>query len=1188
MLLFSGVCFIIRKNIDLGDTLNKKSFLIITVMLFAILFAIATPLTYAKSSTSYNYAKAGDMLAATLSTDQVLAKAIGEDLSELEKEYLSNSDLKVKYSTSINISNIVAETVGNSVHFTLSPFDYVADNGERVFWLPYTVDGDNVSYENGLYHYTIENASEKSNDYVDIVYHSLLKVDSKDINKYINSAYEYALEVNDKLEGAETRYSQEYEVYLDEQAKYLDYLAALERYNEDLKAYNDYCKAQSDWETKSKLYNDYLKDLAEYEVKLEKYNAYKKELEVYKSKYNLYVAYQGKLHEYQKKLEEYEAATSSVEKQTAIYQLEILNYITKPVTELGRTLSGAILGDSVTKVLAEKESLVSVGNVEARAVDLASNATNNLRALINRYLQCSTDEEKYIFYILSKDDLTTNFTDLLVALDFIYQYPDYSMVRRIMAKENGVEKYEILLAQLYCICNALTEEPLPNYVIKYKGANKTYARYFDDSYTIGVSSSRTPRQILGEDFLEDKSLSEPLENGFPGLPEKPIAPDVVEEPQMPTTVVMPNVPKVVEAPGEAPAVVDMPISPVTVAEPIAPVPYQPTEREQAFKNSYLDKTLVERTPLEGEVYIEATTSTTKYFRNAKSVTVSFFDGVSDVPLWELKEVEIGSSIDYIGIYPTKTREGYTCTFAGWQDKDGNIIDCDRLQTDKSDLDLYPVFTDTPNSYYIHWVVNGITRTSEHFYDSIPVYDEGKLGTIEKIGSGVRQYRFMGWKSNGKTYSLGEELEKVSGDQKYEAIFEGSHVVTFMVDGIGKSQAVWDGELPIQPEIPQKAGTAYKYYEFVGWNKEVTNTFTDTTYSALFDSFYYATWNNNPLKISVTDNSYVLDCKSYSVKYEISNVLEKAFTENKGILFDCTDGEINLTSDNTQEFYDSGVTSIQLESVIQSTGGYKFILKLYDEDNNQVNLSSSVQVTLMGLELSDRSHLTALKNNIKKEVSFTVREQGLIVDVTPSIVYNISSLYHIGTFSSENAEISVNRTSAEVGDKITIKVRNLIDGAYVTGLYYVNGKGESEELSSYSFSMPASDVTIGILTEYYTYTITFKANDKTLFTKLYKYGEKVNSPSVPDIIAEEEGYIYKFIGWDKVVSVATADCEYTAVFEKQENGDVVPVPQGGKLDTVAKLFKPLLYTGIAVVALLVVLIPLLVVYKKRKKKKANKK
>ncbi len=1155
-------------------------------MLFAILFALATPFTYA-AGTSYNYAKAGDMLAATLTTDQVISKAIGEELSDLEKEYLYDSELKVKYSTSINISNIIAESIGDSVSFTLSPFEYIADNGERVLWVPYTVDGDKVEYENGLYRYLVDDVSEKANDFVDITYHALLKVDSKDINKYINSAYEYALEVNNKLETKETLYAQEFDLYQSEQAKYTEYLSALERYNEELQAYNDYRKAQSDWETRFDLYEEYLKNKAEYEKKLEKYNVYQKELEKYKSKYNEYVAYQGKLHEYQKKLEEYEKATSSTEKQTALYQLEILNYITKPVTELNRTLSGAILGDSVTKVLSEKESLVTVGKVEARAVDLASSATNNLRALINRYTQCATDEEKYIFYILSKDDLTSNFIDLLVALDFIYQYPDYTIVRRIMEKENGVEKYEILLAQLYCICNALTEDPLPNYVVKYKGVNKTYAGYFDDSYTIGVSSSRTPRQILGNDFLEDKSLSEPLENGFPGLPEKPIAPEAVEEPQMPATVVKPIEPKLIEDPGDAPIVVNIPIAPEVVEEPLAPIPYQPTKMEESFRKGLLDKTIVERAPLEGELYIEVTTSTAKYYRNAKSVTVRFFDGIREEPLCEVKDVELGSSVVFSGVYPTKTREGYTCAFAGWQDKDGNIIDCNRLQTDKSDLDLYPVFTDTPNSYNIYWVINGVTRFSEHFYDSIPIYDEQALGVIEKTGSGVRKYRFVGWKSNGITYSVGDTLERVVGEQKYEAVFERSFVVTFIVDGVGKSQAVWKGELPVVPEVPQKSETAYKYYEFNGWNKEVVAAYEDTTYSALFNSHYFATWNGNPLRITTADDRYIVDCKSCSIKYDISNVLGKAAKENKEILFACTDGEINFSMDNVLEFYKLNVSQIQLESIIQSTGGYKFVLKLYSEEGSQINSSAIVQVALGGFELSDRSHLTALKNNIKKEVSYTVREQELIVEVTPSIVYTISSLYYIGTFSSENAEISVNKSSAEVGDKITIKVHNLIDGAYVTGFYYVNGNGESEELGGYSFTMPASDVTIGILTEYYTYTITFKANEKTLFTKLYRYGEKVVSPSVPDIIADE-GYIYKFVGWDKVVSVATADCEYTAVFEKQENTDTVPVPQGGKLDTVAKLFKPVLYMGIAVVVLLAILIPLLVIYKKRKKQGTDKK
>lgn len=1138
------------------------------------------------SSDSYNYAKSGDALPAVMNSADILSNALGEELSSLEREFLSENEITLKYSTQINSSNIVAKVEDNSLTIILSPFSYIANNGERVSWIPYTVNGQKVSYQNGSYTYTVNDISEESKDYVDITYHASLKVNSNDINKYINSAYNHAVEVNSKLDGEEAKFNQAQEVYNQEYSKYLAYTSEMEKYNEDLKKYNNYIQSYSAWEKNNKKYNNYLTEKAEYDKALKEYNAYIKELDNYNSQYQKYREYLANKVVYEREIEEYNQATSSLDKQTAIYQLEILDFITKKVTSLNRTLAGAITGNAVTTVLAEKESLVTVCHVESRAVDLASNATTKLRALIASFNQCKTDSEKYMFYILSKEDLTTAFTDLLVALDFIYQYPDYTMVRRIMEKQGKVEEFEILLAQLYCICNALTDEVIPNYVVKYKGANKTYARYFDDSYTIGANSTRTPKEILGEDFLEDKNLSTPLENGFPELPKKPVEPTKVDEPKRPTVVAKPVAPEVVQNPGEPPLEVIAPTLPEKVDKPTPPIKYQPTEKEIAFKNALLDGTLAQRELLSGHISIDATVNTVKYFRNARLVNVRFFDGVSDEPIYMLKDVEIGSAITFQGIYPTKHKEGYICTLIGWQDQEGNYINCNALQTDKSDLDLYPLFDETPELYSIYWIVDGITKISKHPYNSMPRYDEELLGELKKISAGVRQYRFIGWSLNGTQYSEGIPLAKVDGEQTYVALFEESYVVTFIVDGIGESQAVWSGDLPIIPPEPQREGTPYQLYRFIGWDKEVGEIYEDTSFTAQFDSYNFATDNGNPLKLTTTDESYIISCNSYSAMYNISNIIKTTAEGDRDILLECTDGDITLSNQNAKDFLILNVVYIQFESVIQSTGGYKLTLKLFDKDGDPCTYSGKIHVTLPNFEVTERSHLMEMEGVFKKEVSYAYKENTLIVDVIPFTVYSMDSLYSISVLSSENATINVNKLSAEKGDRITVKVKNIIDGAYITGIYIVDEKGESKDLDGYTFLMPDSDITIGVLTEYYKYNVTFKANGKVLFTQSYKYGEKLTPPQIPDITADE-GFIYRFVGWDKEISAVTADCEYNAIFKKEEAENIEQLPQG-KYDTLAKLVEPLFYTGVAVVALLLIFIPIIVVHKKRKKEKKKDK
>lgn len=1159
--------------------MNKKLIVALIVLITVLSFAVSAPMAFASGGGNYNYARKDDILYSEIGTADIISQATGEFIGDVEREHLFDGELKLSYSTAISMSTVTADIIDGDLFMTMKPFEYIAQNGMTVVWTPYSIGDTVLDCVSGEYLYKLNDIANVDYDSLDIVYRAMVVVRGDDINDYINSAYDYAVGIHAKLESERDRYKTELDAYNIANNAYKQYLEDLSQYESDKVNYDAYIKAYSEWCIAKNAYSAYLTALDKYKSDTAKYEAYLVAKDKYNADLQIYLEYLTKYEAYQKELDEYNKATASQEKQTAIYQLKILDFITKPMTDLNRTLSGAILGESVTRVLAEKESLVTIGGVEGRAVDLASAATEKLRVLITRLMQCSSDAERYTFYIFYKDELATNFIDLLVSLDFIYQYPDYNLVRRIMARENGVEKFEILLAQLYCISHALTEGDLPNYVMKYKGASKKYAGFFDANYTIGIEAPRTPIKILGDDYLEDKSLSKPLENGYPGLPIEPIAPDVVAKPTAPETVYKPVEPTKVAEPGVEPTKVSEPIKPIVVNEPTKPIEYKPSDEETKYENALISGELHKRELLKGSQSIVIECTLTKYFRNARNITVRFFDGKSDTPICVVDNVEIGGSVAFSGVIPTKKSDGYDYTFSGWQDEDCNLIDCNKIFTDKSDLSLYPCFDKTPRNFPVIWVVDGVRHKEYYPFDSIP--DPSVLGEITKNKVGVREYRFIGWQSNGAFYENGSELSKVEmTEREYVAVFESSWVITYKVDGYGTSFAVWNGEMPSLPENVTKKNTRYSYYTFIGWDKSIIIADSDATYNAIFESEHYALNGTVPMSATIEGGVLKLDGNSVNDRYTLTNALQIAKAENLSIVISCVDSSIVVPNDSVLGLINDGVASIKLDTVRNYlSGSYKFTLNCYDLEGKAVSSNSPIAFELSGVDFNESSAI--------EDERFTITADGKVSFSTSSSEssdgsYAIKYYFGITVGSVQGANVVVDKSKAEKGETITVIVNEIEDGCYIDGVYYIDSNGNSVSINNNAFVMPNSDVRIGVIIEYYKYTVTFKANGKVVFTQVYRYGDSVEAPTVPDISADE-GYIYRFVGWDDEVTSAYQDMEYNAIFEKIEDDTPVDaVPQEGSLDNLVKILVVLFYVAIGVIAVLAIVIPILVVRKKRKK------
>ena len=139
--------------------------------------------------------------------------------------------------------------------------------------------------------------------------------------------------------------------------------------------------------------------MASYNEEYALYEEYLAKLEVYNTEYQKYQEYLSAYNKYLVELDEFLNSAGNEDFKTLDNQLSALKYITLEVTELKRSISNAILGDTVKSILAERDSLIELGKVEARAIDLAISSTNSLRRLLKDFTSRQTDESRYVFYI---------------------------------------------------------------------------------------------------------------------------------------------------------------------------------------------------------------------------------------------------------------------------------------------------------------------------------------------------------------------------------------------------------------------------------------------------------------------------------------------------------------------------------------------------------------------------------------------------------------------------------------------------------------------------------------------------------------------------------------------------------------------------------------------------------------------
>ena len=725
--------------------ISRAICLVLFFVMLATSIGTATAMAYNQS-----YAPPVSNSDKTLYADELMSDLLGIKISEAEKNYLrAYADFSITTPQTIPQSNLTIDydVETNTLTVFAADYSYLTEEGIEVVWKPIRAtlrDEEKIVTSNEV---SFVGEDMTGDNRVTVIYGATFEIPKEEVNRIINLAFKDARRLTTEIPEKKAESEKLREEYFKNKELYEEYLATLSDYQADLAVYKKYLSDKRVYDEKYEEYENYLFDLAEYEAGCLAREKYDSDLEKYYAEYAKYLDYVIYADKYQAKIEAYEAYLEK--HNTVLTQLAVLDALKTPVTSLQRTVYSAIMGDTVTSVIENKDAIANeMVGASSDAVDLAGEATENLRILFADYFALETESDKYAYYTLNYENLRDSFTNLLKALDKLYT----RRVRGILISQEKDEKYVILLAQLYCVVNALSDGPVLNY-------DKTAC--FDSEYKIGVEEAemRSPLEILGSIYIPDTEKAAPLAEGYPQPVEKteyttmtePIKPTFVPIPTLPTPVeeptpipevAEPTPPKEVSHPGEEPAIYEPPAEYLAL---ISDKDNIPPRAERLNSITYTPEISVSRNR-----FVEEEVTVTYYGKE-------YGEDVGE-PIYTVT-VEKGSYADFLGKKPIKDEDwDATYTFSHFVDKDGNRVD---LSAVTEDLFLYPAFTPNYKQYVTKWVVG----------DSVLYEDPG---TPTLPASGNMYYHFLEWDYHKDFHS---------GDVTYTAKFTKKYILP-LHEGVG--------------------------------------------------------------------------------------------------------------------------------------------------------------------------------------------------------------------------------------------------------------------------------------------------------------------------------------------------------------------------------------------------------------------
>lgn len=378
--------------------------------------------------------------------------------------------------------------------------------------------------------------------------------------------------------------------------------------------------------------------------------------------------------------------------------------------------------------------------------------------------------------------------------------------------------------------------------------------------------------------------------------------------------------------------------------------------------------------------------------------------------------------------------------------------------------------------------------------------------------------FLGWSDGTDTYAPGETVV-VKGNMTFSEVFgyDGSYVVVFQ-DGTGSVLASGIAEADpatgqadasaLKPTEPQRDG-----YTFAGWSV------TDDVLQAISGNLVVtAQWEASEYNVQLKDSA--------NIDTANSTVPAQAKTgDNVQVTLAAADGyEVTGAAAVTEDgvYVPASLTETSGNSCVFSftmPGKNVIITANVREKGNEVKFMTDDNGVWDTQSVQTGGSPSVPENPVKEGCTFEgwSTEKGnadKIVDVEKTEVTSATTYYAIFSpnayMVTEGAYVTVDKTSAQAGDTVTVTVLGLPDGQTFAGIRVVCADGSvlqpetGSQDGEYTFTMPAQDVTVEVQTEQNQYTVKYMVDGSLYDVQTYEYGAVVTPPAVPEKEGSETG------------------------------------------------------------------------------------
>lgn len=443
------------------------------------------------------------------------------------------------------------------------------------------------------------------------------------------------------------------------------------------------------------------------------------------------------------------------------------------------------------------------------------------------------------------------------------------------------------------------------------------------------------------------------------------------------------------------------------------------------------------------------------------------------------------------------------------------------------------------------------------------------------------YEFSGWLYEDMTTDadLSSVTDNIKVYPKFRAILR-SYNITFRVGNTDTVLSYQYGTVPEYIGTPTIPNDAYYHYNFIGWDKEITPTTGDATYTAEFEGEYILPFVGGGALVTEREHYFHADAlNAQAPSFDIVNLLATATASiGRGVRLTTLFGDITISYATAVEMYKNGDTKIELAVSQLLSHGYRYTIAVKDGNGDIADTTYRIDTSVTSGSLSKDGVLYHKVDGERRYVKHTTGDNIISFNAMTGVDYEYIVERRVSTISTSLVTVSATHTIANPGEMVMVSYE-LSDGAMLGRIYVVDAEGNEIKVEGGRFIMPSSDVTIGAVATLKEYKVTFKDGKRVIATQTYKHGDTVIPPSSPSKLSDNI-YTYTFIGWGKTraggvidIPPVTEDATYVAIYRS----DIIYKVDDSDHIYIQERFMRLIVSAIiAVVMLTLVVIPVIVI------------